>query len=274
MHGQKRNGSDILIVCIIFVLIVLSDILTVLKEKPFKSVTSKNEFHKQITQFVVIIVAVVFMGKLFNLITQYLIAVSIMGICCYVLVLNYHVHHVSEAQKFQDISQFMLRMCIYFRIYQKSTVTLLESSKDAPLWIRESCQKIVDNSLSLQELLQILPHYLMQSMISIFESSESVGFSQTDYQLKRIEQDIESWITQTKLYQEEERKLQNRLLLLFGLGLTIAYFAQNMLSKSLEVHTYNNYQILMLTFIASTLLAIIYASKRMKKKWILKAECL
>ena len=114
----------------------------------------------------------------------------------------------------------------------------------------------------------------MQSLISIFESSESVGFSQTDYQLKRIEQDIESWITQTKLYQEEERKLQNRLLLLFGLGLTIAYFAQNMLSRSLEVHTYNNYQILMLTFIASTLLAIIYASKRMKKKWILKAECL
>lgn len=257
-----------MIVLIIFILIVLSDLLDVIKEKPIRRQQDKNQFKKMCVQFLIVIMAVFVVGELFSLHMKYKVYILIMGLITYLLMINFSLKYLNEKQRFYDISQFMLRLCIYFRIYKKSQLTLEEASKDAPQWISKS---LPSNVSSLYEL---IPHYLMQSLITIFDASERVGYLHTDHQLKRLEQDIETWIMQTQSHQQQELVLQKRLISLFGMGLLIAYLAQNMLNSAVAVHYHIPYQILVFMFLTLSLLGVIFAGKRLDKQWIIKEECL
>jgi len=257
-----------LILFTIFILIVLSDVIEVLKENPIRRIQDKNQFKKLSIQFLVVVVTVIVVGQIFSLYLKYLIYILVMGIITYLLMINFSLRYLNEKQRFNDISQFMLRLCVYFRIYKKTQVTLEAASKDAPSWIKKELTG------DLRTLHKLIPHYLMQSLIAIFDASEQVGYLHTDHQLKRLEQDIETWIMQTQSHQQQELTLQKRLMLLFGMGLLIAYLAQNMLDNALSVSHHMQYQQLVFLFLTLSLLGIIFSGKRLDNPWMLKDECL
>lgn len=255
----------------IFLLVVSADILDILRHKPLKQAINKRTFHKLLLLFLMLLGFVGLIGRLFNLNFKYLTYLLFMCVLTFFIMVNFLLQHLTMQQKFMELSQFMLKLCIYFRIYQKTHLSVIETLKDAPKWIVD----VFDQGLIVSaDLYQLSDHYLMKSLVEIFDASETIGMLHADVQLKRLEYDIEVWMSQTRIHQKEAIKLLKRLMFLFVMGIGIAYVAQNMLATSTQIHTHVRYQWIVFTFLGMTLMGLLIACKRLTQPWILKDECL
>lgn len=267
-----------MIVLIVFILVVLSDILSIIKEKQFRNNLDKMQFVQLITLFGGSLFGIYLLGNLFHLKLQFQVYLMVQIGVSVLVMFSYHLQFLQHKHEFEDLSQYMLRLCVYFRSFQKIQPSLLEAKKG----FMGSFSKKLDEGLKRFEkkgdiqgaMGWISQHYLFHSLLEILSSSERVGHQHASNQLLRLEEDVESWIFQTKSYQKEEAQYRNRMMLLFGIGLAISYFAQNMLMQSMDMKALSVYQQLVFLFLALNILAILFLSKRLCHSWFLEREFL
>ncbi|HZJ86603.1 MAG TPA: hypothetical protein VFC75_00130 [Erysipelothrix sp.] len=263
---------------VIFILILLTDILELLQKKVFRKNLDKKQFVKVCSIFAGAIFAIYILGSMFYLNRKYLLYLSVEIVVAVLLLLSYNLTYLYNKHKFEDLTQYMLRLCVYFRAHQKIQPTLL----DAKEGFEGKFEKQLDEAYLAFEtsgdfiasMGDISEHYLYKSLLEIFKSSEEVGHSHSEHQLTRLEYDIENLIYQTRKHQEEEAGMRNKMLLLFGMGLLISYFAQNMLAKSIDMRSVKTYQTLMFYFLSGNILCVLLLSKRLRHSWFLNKEYL
>ena len=236
-----------MIILVIFVIVIFSEMLVVIKQiKSFKDSWK---------WLIPIVLGVLGLGYLFKLKWHYLVYLFIMGFLAGLMLLYYNLQYMLYRDEFYTLTQFVLRLSNYYRIYEKENLALEKAGSDVSL---ESYKN----------------HYLINSLIEIIRLGESVSHEKTKYQLRRIEEDVENWLMDTDQYQKQERHHFNRLLGLFVFSLVIAYITQNMLHHIVDIYVLDMYQILILSFLSSILLVVVLAAKRLAVSWILEEECL
>ncbi len=265
-------------ILIVFILILLSDIIEHLIKKPFRKNLDKRQFVQLGSLFVFSVFIIYLLGTMFHLNSKYLIYLSIEVILAVLLLISYNLNYLNHKHGFEDLTQYMLRLCVYFRAHQKIKPTL-ESAKEGfeGKFKKKLDQALIDFENSgdfMASMGDISDHYLYKSLLEIFKSSEEVGHSHSEHQLVRLEYDIENLIYQTQKHQKDEAGLRNKMVLLFGMGLLISYFAQNMLMSSVDMRAVLSYQKLMFYFLSGNILCILLLSKRLLHHWILDKEVL
>ena len=272
--------SDVLIVFIIFCLLLISDIVTLLRKKPF---TYKNSLSnkKTVNEFILyigLLVGLGIIGKYFLLNITQLVWLLMMVTVSFLLTVMFNIDAINKKNEFDTLSQFMLRLCIFFRIHKKTIPTLKDSIEGLDERFQNKVNKIIaclESGESIKEsFIDFSNHYLMKALLEVFTSSESIGTQYTDYQLQRLEKDIEKWIRQTNAYQQDEQKYQKKMSALILMSLGIAYLAQNMLIQALDVSNVMSYQSLIFVFLSGLMLLIVLMNRRNCNSWFLKEEFL
>lgn len=236
-----------MIILIIFIVVVFSEMMVVIKQV--------KSFKDSWKWLIPIVVGVVGLGYLFKLKWRYLVYLFIMSFLTGLMLLYYNLYYMFYRDEFYKLTQFVLRLSNYYRIYQKENLAFEKAGSDVSLEVYQN-------------------HYLINSLMNIIKLGESVSHDKTKYQLRRIEEDIEIWLMDTDQYQKKERHYFNRLLGLFGFSLIIAYITQNMLHHIVDIYVLDMYQFLMLGFLSSILLVVLLAAKRLATSWILEEECI
>lgn len=265
-----------MIIVIVFCLLVLTDILEIIKSQSFSKALDKRQLLNLCLIFMGAIFGIYVLGNLFHLNTKNQVYLMIVVVISVLLILSYSLQYLKNKHDFDDLSQYMLRLCVYYRAHQKIHPSLL----DAKSGFNNQFKKKVDQVLLDFEthgdfasaISHLSNHYLMKSLVEVFKSSEDVGHLHSTRQLIRLENDIENWIFQTKTYQKDEAQLRNRMLFLFGIGLLISYFAQNMLMQTLDMKTLGTYQTLIFVFLALNIFCVVFLSRRLCYSWFLKRE--
>ncbi len=267
-----------MIVFVVFCLIVLTDIIHVLRHQKLHKEMDKNLFIQTVFLLALSMFGITLLSKLFHLQLKYIIYLSMVLCVSVLLLISFALQEVKMKREFEDISQYMLRVCVYFRAHKKIYLALIDAKTGFEGSFKVSCEKVVENynmGVSLEDsMIQLTDHYLMKSLVEILDSSEHIGNMHSEAQLSRLEYDIEHWIFQTKSFQKEERKHRNKMLLLFLIGLVISFFAQNMLMQSIDMKNVSLYQKLMFVFLASNITAVVLLSRRLCQSWFLKKELL
>lgn len=265
-----------MILVVIFCLLVLTDIIEVLKTKQFRKNLDKKEFLQLTLIFVGSLFGIWFIANLFHLNMKYQIYLMVVVMVSVLLIFSYNLNYLKHKHDFEDLSQYMLRLCVYFRAHQKIQPSLLDAAQGFEGPFKKKVDQIAKdyetNNDFEKAIVDLSHHYLMKSLIEVFKSSEKVGHSHSDSQLIRLESDIEAWIYQTRAYQKEEEGLRNRMMMLFGIGIMISYFAQNMLMQSMEMQSHATYQLMIFSFLGANVMAITFLNRRVIEPWFLKKE--
>lgn len=267
-----------MILYIIFTLILISDILEILMVLRFKKNQDKSEWAHTLFLIATALFSVLLLSRIFKVNMKYTIYLLMISFNAVLLMMSYSLKQVKNQYEFEELSQYMLRICVYYRSHQKIYPALTDAMDGFNGKFKRKCEHVTqqfDSGVSLEEAMQTFEqHYLLKSLVKILESSESIGHLHSDAQLTRLEYDIENWIFQTKAYQLEEKKMRQRMILLFGVGLMISYFAQNMLLQSVDMKSHNTYQQLIFMFLGSNIIAVVMLSRRLCQSWYLSKEFL
>ncbi len=199
----------------------------------------------------------------------------IMGVVSLLLIINFNFELVRHQLDFDGLSQFMLRMCVFFRIHKMTLPTIIDARNGVDKRFQSSIDTMIqklEQGESIHILKEISNHYLLVSMVEIFEAAERVGTQSLDHQLERLEHDIEVWIAQTKRYQEEEMQLRRRMTYLIIMSIVVAYLAQSMLMHAIDVSGDPMYQYLVLGFLMGLLVLLVIMNKRSMSSWYLSEE--
>ena len=267
-----------MIILVVFCLIVMSEIIELYKTRYFKDKLSREFLIHNTLVFIGVFFVIVVLSDLFHLQFKYKLYLLVIAFVSTLLIITYNLKNIQEHYEFENVSQYILRLCVYFRAHQKIYPSLIDAMDGFDDKFKSKCQKLLGAYEAGEPfsdiVLTLSNHYLMKSLAKILESSENVGHIHSEAQLVRLEYDVENWIYQTKTYQKEEIKLRNKMLLLFGVGLLISYFAQNMLMQSVDMQGLYTYQILIFSFLALNICAALYLSKRLTYPWVLRQEIL
>lgn len=261
----------------IFILLLFYQCAQTLIKHPLSKTIDKKMAVKMIIQIIIAAIFINSIQNLFLLEKRSKVIINIFAIFTFIIVIHNFLYYLNCRNEFDDISKLMLRMCIHFRIHQKLSPMLSEIGQDLSSDIKRKVEKIqqkMNQDSDGYELLEITSHYLMNSLIQVFIASEQIGNQHTDQQLYRLEEDIEMWIHQTFQYQFEEVKYIKRTYLLIFMSIGIAYFAQSMLIKSINISYISTYQNLIIYFFCGIFYCCIKVSNRFTYEWILKDECL
>jgi hypothetical protein len=267
-----------LILVIIFCLLLGVDILNFILNGNLARIlrtTKRHRLFKGILNFTMILIIMIVAGYYFKLNTKSILYLCIMGVVSLLLVINFNFELVRHEMEFENLSQLMLRMCVFFRIHKMTLPTIV----DAKMGVDRKYQKSMDGIIvkleqgeSIHILKKLSSHYLLASMVEVFDAAERVGTQSLDHQLKRLEHDIEVWISQTKRYQEEEMQLRKRMSYLIIMSIVVAYLAQSMLMHAIDVSSDPLYQYLILGFLMGLFVLVVLMNKRSMKSWYLSEE--
>lgn len=260
----------------VFIAILFTEIKETIQKTSIKNL--KEELYSILFYTFVLLFLVNLLASIFSLNFKNQLYLSLIVLVSFVVVFNYHVKYLSNKINFENVSQLLLRLCIYFRVYNKIIPSFRESMKGFDEKFTKECQSILDdyeaNGDFKASLSSLSNHYLVYSLAEIFESSEHIGHELSENQLVRLENDIEAWIFQTKQYQEEEKKMRNRMILLMVFGFVISYFAQKMLMNTVDLSSLNTYQHLIFVFLFLNIISFVLMYKRNTMSWFLSREAL
>lgn len=269
-----------MIFIIIFCMLLGTDILNFILSGNLVQVlrsSSRKTLIKGILNFSVVMMVLIVAGYYFKLEIKSIIYLCIMGLVSLLLIINFNFELVRHKLQFESLSQFMLRMCVFFRIHKMTLPTIIDAMSGVDKKMQKSMDIIVEKleqGESIHLLNKLSTHYLMASMVEIFDAAERVGTQSLDRQLERLEYDIEVWISQTKKYQDEEMQLRKRMGYLILMSIVISYLAQSMLMHAIDVSSDPMYQNLILGFLMGLFVVLVLMNKRSIHSWYLNEELL
>lgn len=85
---------------------------------------------------------------------------------------------------------------------------------------------------SARTFLEHHPHFVVGNLIQLMVAVELHGTRDYGLSLDIIQDDLEEWIEDTVLVKQQERQQRNRIAILCGFSLIIAYISQGMLASS------------------------------------------
>ena len=264
----------VIIFCMLLGVDILNFILTGNLRRILKASTRKRLI-KGILNFILITGVMIAAGYYFKLNAKGIMYLCIMGVVSLLLIINFNFELVRHQLDFDSLSQFMLRMCVFFRIHKMTLPTIIDARNGVDKRFQSSIDTMIqklEQGDSVHILKEISNHYLLVSMVEIFEAAERVGTQSLDHQLERLEHDIEVWIAQTKRYQEEEMQLRRRMTYLIIMSIVVAYLAQSMLMHAIDVSGDPMYQYLVLGFLMGLLVLLVIMNKRSMSSWYLSEE--
>lgn len=264
----------VIIFCMLLGVDILNFILTGNLRRILKASTRKRLI-KGILNFILITGVMIAAGYYFKLNAKGIMFLCIMGVVSVLLIINFNFELVRHQLDFDGLSQFMLRMCVFFRIHKMTLPTIIDARNGVDKRFQSSIDTMIqklEQGESIHILKEISNHYLLVSMVEVFEAAERVGTQSLDHQLERLEHDIEVWIAQTKRYQEEEMQLRRRMTYLIIMSIVVAYLAQSMLMHAIDVSGDPMYQYLVLGFLMGLLVLLVIMNKRSMSSWYLSEE--
>lgn len=264
----------VIIFCMLLGVDILNFILTGNLRRILKASTRKRLI-KGILNFILITGVMIAAGYYFKLNAKGIMYLCIMGVVSVLLIINFNFELVRHQLDFDSLSQFMLRMCVFFRIHKMTLPTIIDARNGVDKRFQSSIDTMIqklEQGDSVHILKEISNHYLLVSMVEVFEAAERVGTQSLDHQLERLEHDIEVWIAQTKRYQEEEMQLRRRMTYLIIMSIVVAYLAQSMLMHAIDVSNDPMYQYLVLGFLMGLLVLLVIMNKRSMSSWYLSEE--
>lgn len=264
----------VIIFCMLLGVDILNFILTGNLRRILKAST-RNRLIKGILNFILITGVMIAAGYYFKLSIKGIMYLCIMGVVSVLLIINFNFELVRHQLDFENLSQFMLRMCVFFRIHKMTLPTIIDARNGVDIKFQSIVDSIIlklEQGESVHILKEISNHYLLVSMVEVFEAAERVGTQSLDHQLERLEHDIEVWIAQTKRYQEEEMQLRKRMTYLIIMSIVVAYLAQSMLMHAIDVSSDPMYQYLVLGFLMGLLVLLVIMNKRSMSSWYLSEE--
>lgn len=264
----------VIIFCMLLGVDILNFILTGNLRRILKASTRKRLI-KGILNFILITGVMIAAGYYFKLNAKGIMYLCIMGVVSVLLIINFNFELVRHQLDFDSLSQFMLRMCVFFRIHKMTLPTIIDARNGVDKRFQSSIDTMIqklEQGDSVNILKEISNHYLLVSMVEVFEAAERVGTQSLDHQLERLEHDIEVWIAQTKRYQEEEMQLRRRMTYLIIMSIVVAYLAQSMLMHAIDVSNDPMYQYLVLGFLMGLLVLLVIMNKRSMSSWYLSEE--
>ena len=264
----------VIIFCMLLGVDILNFILTGNLRRILK-VSTRKRLIKGILNFILITGVMIAAGYYFKLNAKGIMYLCIMGVVSVLLIINFNFELVRHQLDFDGLSQFMLRMCVFFRIHKMTLPTIIDARNGVDKRFQSSIDTMIqklEQGESIHILKEISNHYLLVSMVEVFEAAERVGTQSLDHQLERLEHDIEVWIAQTKRYQEEEMQLRRRMTYLIIMSIVVAYLAQSMLMHAIDVSGDPMYQYLVLGFLMGLLVLLVIMNKRSMSSWYLSEE--
>lgn len=188
-------------------------------------------------------------------------------------------YHSYQEKTFNNFTMFLQTFISVFKINPKTYPTLLECRKVCEGEIVELIQEIqlaMFEKGSIEECLQPLldyqPHFIVHNLISLVTTIENHGGVQYLEGLDLIQDDIDDWIEDTYMYKKSQIASKNRILILCGMSLIIAFFAKNMLQEIAFNTDSVVYQGAILFFLGTILFTIYLAHRILSQTWFEKEE--